>query len=95
MTEQRANVYDINEYRQLPAGEGAADLRDNDQLDLRKSRLMSPEAARALLLTHQAYAETGVEKPLALIVAEYALACGVNIGQVRSDKLDSQESKAA
>jgi hypothetical protein len=84
---EQPSVISMEQYRE---DRSTAEFNNGDQLDLRKGneRLLSPEAARALLFARNVYEQSnGPEKSPALLIAEYALACGVNLASVREDEL--------
>lgn len=90
-----ANTTDLNTYRTPERRAGAAEFTSETDVRLHEAskRLLSPEAARALLLAHRAYDTKRAEDPTyekspAQLVAEYAIACGVNLSTARRSELD-------
>ncbi len=93
-----AKMYNLDPKRAERAG---AEFTPATEVDLHKAseHLLSPEAARALLLAHQAYevkkaAAPTYEKPRAQVIAEYAIACGINLDKVRINQLSGQKDAA-
>ena len=84
MSEQQNNIVDLNEYREHRRG--SAELTPHTEIDFHKSnpQLLSPEAASKLLLLQQVHeASRGKEKSQAQMIAEYAIACGLNLSYYR------------